>query len=36
VQCFKSEVVNCLGTDRRGDETSSAGVVDEYESGQRS
>jgi len=29
VQCFKSEVVNGLGTDQRGGETSSAGVIDE-------
>ena len=29
MQCFKSEVVNGLGTNQRGGETSSAGVIDE-------
>jgi len=29
VQRFKSEVVNGLGTDQRGGETSNAGVIDE-------
>jgi len=29
VQCFKNEVVDGLGADQRGGETSSTGVVDE-------
>jgi len=31
VQCFKSEVVNRLGTDQRGGGSSSAGAIDEWD-----